>query len=57
MEFELVDNFKYQGLIINFNGFFKQAITELKCQASRAMYALIDKCRKLGRPFDLQIVT
>ncbi len=43
VELELVHNFKYLGLIINFNGSFKLAITELKNQASRAMYALIGK--------------
>ncbi len=55
MELELVHNVKYLGLIINFNGSFKLAITELKNQASRVMYALIGKCRKLGLPIDLQL--
>ncbi len=56
MELELVHNIKYLGLIINFNGFFKLAITELKSQASRVMYAFIDdKCRKLDLPIDLQL--
>ncbi len=55
MELELVHNFRYLGVIINFNGSFKLAITELKKQASRAMYALIGKCRKLGLPIDLQL--
>ena len=55
IELVQVDTFRYLGLIINFNGSFKQAITELKNQASRAMYALIGKCRKLGLPIDLQL--
>ncbi len=55
VELELVHNFKYLGLIINFNGSFKLAITELKNQASRAMYALIGKCRKLDLPINLQL--
>ncbi len=55
VELELVHNFKYLGLTINLNGSFKLAITELKYQASRAMYALISKCRKLGLPIDLQL--
>ncbi len=55
MELELVHNVKYLGLIINFNGSFKLAITERKKQASRAMYALIGKCRKLGLRIDLQL--
>ncbi len=37
VELELVHNLKYLGLIINFNGSFKLAITELKKHASRAM--------------------
>ncbi len=54
VELELVHNCKNLGLIINFNGSFKLAITELKYQASRVMYALIGKCRKLSLPIDLQ---
>ncbi len=55
VELELVHNFKYLGLIININGSFKLAITELKNQTSMAMYALIGKCRKLCLPIDLQL--
>ncbi len=55
MKLELVYNFNYLGLIINFNGSFKLAITELKNKASRAMYELIGKCRKLGLSIDLQL--
>ncbi len=52
VELELMKHFKYVGLIINSNCSFKLAITELKKQASRAVYAFIGKCRKLG--IDLQ---
>ncbi len=55
MELELVHNCKYLWLIINCNGSFKLAITELKYKAFRAMYALIGKCRTLGLPIDLQL--
>ncbi len=55
VELELVEHFKYLGLIVNFNGSFKLAITGLNKQTSRVMYALIGKCRKLGLPIDLQI--
>ncbi len=54
MELELVEQFKYLGLIINFNGSFKWAITGIK-KASRAMYVLIGKWRKLGLLIHLQI--
>ncbi len=41
--------------IINFNGSFKLEIIERNKLASKAMYGLICKCRKLGIPTDLQI--
>ncbi len=55
MELELVHNVKYLGLIINCNGYFKLAITELKNQASSVIFALIGKCRNLGLHIDLQL--
>ena len=54
-QLEIVDNFKYLGIILNYNGSFKLAIQELKSQASRAMYSLIGKCRRLDLPIDLQL--
>ncbi len=52
---EIVEDYKYLGLIINYNGSFKSAISALKCQASRAMYSLISKCRRLSLPIDIQL--
>ena len=54
-ELEIVHNFKYLGIIFNFNGAFKIGITELKKQASRAMFALISKCRKFDLPIDIRL--
>lgn len=52
---EIVEDFKYLGLKINYNGNFKKALIELKNQASRAMYSLISKCRRLKLPIDIQL--
>ncbi len=52
---EIVDSYKYLGLTLNNNGSFKTAISNLKSQASRAMYSLLAKCRKLQLPLDLQL--
>ena len=54
-ELEIVDNYKYLGLTLAHNGSFKLAITSLCTQASRAMYSLIGKSRRLDLPIDLQL--
>lgn len=43
---ELVPCFKYLGLLFNYNGSFKNALVELHAQATRAMFAVIARCRK-----------
>jgi sorting nexin-29 len=52
---EQVFDYKYLGVTMNYNGSFKKAIKSLCDQATRAMYALLSKCRKFGLPIDLQI--
>ena len=52
---EVVDNYKYLGLLFNYNGRFRVGELELKERASRAMYSLIGKCRKFDLPIDIQI--
>ena len=54
-QLEVVNNFKYLGVTFTSKGSFKMCITDLKQQASRAMYSLIAKSRKLKLPIDLQI--
>ena len=50
---EVVNSFKYLGVTFNWNGSFKNCIIDLKAQASRAMFALIAKGRKLSLPVDI----
>ena len=52
---EIVHSLKYLGLHLNYNGSYKLAALELVKQGSRAMYALLAKCRKLDLPVDLQL--
>ena len=54
-ELELVTEYKYLGLTISYNGSFKIGVQELHKQASRAMYALLAKSRKLSLPIDIQL--
>ena len=52
---ETIDNYKYLGVILNYNGSFKLALDNLRSQASRAMYSLISKSRRLGLPIKDQL--
>ena len=54
-ELELVHSYKYLGLTVSYNGSFKMGVQELTKQASRAMYALLAKCRSLALPIDIQL--
>ena len=45
----------YLGIKFNFNNNFKVCVEYLCSQASRAMYALINKSKKLGLPIDIQL--
>jgi hypothetical protein len=52
---EVVGDYTYLGIIFNYNGKFKNAIKKLVNQATRAMYAILSKSRKLCLPIDIQI--
>ena len=52
---EVVADYKYLGLLFNYNGRFRKGELELKETATRAMYSLISKCRKFDLPVDLQL--
>ncbi|XP_030230039.1 uncharacterized protein LOC115556816 [Gadus morhua] len=52
---ETVHCFRYLGVIMNYNGSFKIAIEELHKQALRAMFALLNKCRKLQLSVDVTL--
>ena len=48
-------DFKYLGLKFNYNNKFSVAQKELFDRASRAMFALVRRCRKLSLPLDIQV--
>jgi hypothetical protein len=52
---EVVDDYVYLGVTINYNGRFKKAMIKQQTQATRAMYALLNKARKLCLPVDIQL--
>ena len=52
---ETVDSYKYLGVIFNYNGSFNLALDSLRSQASRAMFSLISKARRLSLPIDIQL--
>ncbi len=45
-EIEVVKEYKYLGVLFNYNGRFRKGELELKDKATRAMYSLIGKCSK-----------
>ena len=44
-ELEMVGQYKYLGLIFNFNGKFTEAKKQLVAKGNRAMFLLLRKCR------------
>ena len=54
-DIQVVTQYKYLGLMFNYNGRFRQGELLLKQRATRAMYGLISKCRKFNLPVDMQL--
>ena len=54
-QIEIVDECKYLGVTLNYNGNFKICQEYLYQQGRSAMYSLIAKCRKFRSPIDLQL--
>ena len=52
---DIVDEYKYLGITFCSNGSFYKARTKLVEQGNRAMFALLNKCRSLHLPLDMQI--
>ena len=52
---EVVTQFKYLGLVFNFNGKFNIGVKQLRDQARRAMMSLLNKSRQLKLPISIQI--
>ena len=54
-ELETVQSFKYLGIVFSCNGSYKVALEDLYSRASRAMFALLAKCRKFDLPIDIRL--
>ncbi len=54
-DIEVVFEYKYLGIIFNFNGSFVKAKKHLVNLATKAMYGLITKARKFNLPIDLHL--
>ena len=52
---EVVEDYKYLGLLFNYNGRFRKGELDLKEHATRALYSIIGKCRKFELAVDMQI--
>ncbi len=51
---KVVEDYKYLGILFNYNGRFRKGELELKEHATRALYSITEKCRKFDLPVDMQ---
>ena len=52
---EIVNEYKYLGVLFNRSGSFFKTKQEIAKQATKAMYSLIKKCKHLCLPINIQI--
>ena len=52
---ELVDHFKYLGVVFKYTGSFAECKVQVKEKATRAMFALLSKGRRLQIPVDIMM--
>ena len=52
---EVVDEFRYLGVVFNYKGTFKECQNDIKSKANRAIFALLSKGRKLNLPVDIML--
>ena len=52
---EVVDDYIYLGVTINYNGSFTKAINKQTTQARKAMFSMLSKARRLQLPIDIQL--
>ena len=55
MEIEIVQEYKYLGILLGQSGSFVVAKKHIADQANKALFSLLRKIRKLSLPFDIQI--
>ena len=53
MPLEVVDEYTYLGMLFNYNGTYCKAIDKQIQQATKAMYSLLTKARRLCLPMDI----
>ena len=51
---DVVDDYVYLGVKLNYNGGLKKTITKQITQARKAMYCMLEKARRLRLPIDIQ---
>ncbi len=51
----MVNDYKYLGILFNYDGRFRKRELELAGKTTRALYALIGTARKYDLPVDIQI--
>ena len=54
-DIEVVSEYKYLGVLFNYNGRFRKGELALKEQATKALYSLIGTSRRYDLPVDIQI--
>lgn len=54
-DIEVVSEYKYLGVLFNYNGMFRKGQLTLKEQATRALFPIIGISRKYDLPVDIQI--
>ena len=52
---DIVNSFKYLGVVFSSDGSFRKAKVEIAKQAEREMYNLLAKCKNLALPIDMKI--
>jgi hypothetical protein len=52
---EVVDDYTYLGVVLNYNGSVSKTEKKLSTQANKAVFSLLQKCKKLQLPVDLQL--
>ena len=55
MEIEIVQEYKYLGILLGQSGSFVVAKKHIADQAHKALFSLLRKIRKLSLPFDIQL--
>lgn len=54
-DIEVVSEYKYLGVLFNYNGRFRKGEMLLKAKANRVMYSVIGMSRKYDLPVDIQV--